>query len=110
MSLKTFAAIDVGSYELSMKIFAFSYLVGWVDTCFSSFLTALEQPARSLIVSLFGSFIFPVLFLCILTQAWELNGVWLTPTVAGLASAVLTFVLVCTISKTPPAETSRGSS
>ena len=36
----------------AMKIFSFSYLVGWADTCFSSFFTALERPAHSLIVSL----------------------------------------------------------
>ncbi len=77
----------------AIKIFAFSYLVGWVDMCFSSFFTALNRPARSLILSLFGTLLFPVLFLVILTAAFGLKGVWLMASIAGLASAVLSMVL-----------------
>ena len=93
----------------AMKIFAFSYLVGWADTCFSSFFTALERPAQSFIISLFGTLIFPILFLFVLSGIWELNGIWLMPTVSGLASAVLIFVLICTINDTQAAEKSRSS-
>ena len=81
----------------AMKIFSFSYLVGWADTCFSSFFTALERPARSLIVSLFGTLIFPVLFLLLLSVRFGLNGVWLAPTVAGFASGILTLGLAVTM-------------
>ncbi len=83
----------------AMKIFAFSYLVGWMDTCFSSFFTALERPARSFIVSLFGTLIFPILFLFILSGIWELNGIWLMPTIAGIASGILTLLLAATLKK-----------
>lgn len=81
----------------AMKIFSFSYLVGWADTCFSSFFTALERPARSLIVSLFGTLIFPILFLLLLSAKFGLNGVWLAPTVAGFASGMLTLCLAATL-------------
>ncbi|MBR4090050.1 MAG: hypothetical protein IKK28_04130 [Mogibacterium sp.] len=77
----------------AIKIFSFSYIVGWVDMCFSSYFTALDRPARSLIVSIFGTLFFPILFLFILTSKWGLNGVWLMPTIAGIASGILTLLL-----------------
>lgn len=80
-----------------MKIFAFSYLTGWVDMCFSSYFTALERPGRSLIVSLFGTLAAPVAFLFILTPIWQLNGVWLTASAACTASAILTIILAVTM-------------
>ena len=44
---------------VAMKIFALSYIFGWVDVVFSSLFTSLEKPIYSLILSLFG----PVVFL-----------------------------------------------
>lgn len=84
----------------AMKIFSFSYLVGWADMCFSSFFTALERPIRSFIVSLFGTLLFPILFLFILSGMWGLNGVWLMPTIAGFASGILTLLLAVTLKLT----------
>ena len=81
----------------AIKIFSFSYLVGWIDMCFSSFFTALERPVRSLIVSLFGTLIFPIAFLFILTAIWDLNGVWLMASVAATASGILTLFLAKTL-------------
>lgn len=73
-----------------MSIFVFSYLTGWIDMCFSSYFTALEQPVRSFLTSFFGTLVFPILFLVILTPIWRLDGIWLTSVAAGAASAVLT--------------------
>ena len=81
----------------AVRIFAFSYLVGWIDMCFSSYFTALDQPNRSIVVSVFGTVAFPVFFLFVLTGIFGLNGVWLMPTVAGLASGILTLGLVKTL-------------
>ena len=81
----------------AIKIFSFSYLVGWIDMCFSSFFTALERPIRSLVVSLFGTLVFPVAFLFILTAIWNLNGVWLMASVAATASGILTLILAKTM-------------
>lgn len=78
---------------VAMKLFSVSYLFGWVDMCFSSYFTALERPVRSLLVSFFGTLIFPVAFLFILSDIWGLNGIWLMPTVAGVASAIFTLIL-----------------
>lgn len=81
----------------AMKLFSISYLVGWIDMCFSSFFTALERPVRSFMVSFFGTLLFPILFLFVLSELWGLNGVWLMPTIAGIASGILTIILAGTM-------------
>ena len=80
----------------AVKIMAFSYLFGWVDACFSSMLTAVDLPGRSLVISVFGSLIFPLMFLVVLTSVFELDGVWLMAPAAALASAVMTAIAVKT--------------
>lgn len=83
----------------AMEIFSLSYLTGWVDMCFSSYFTALERPARSLLTSFFGTLVFPVAFLFILTPILQLNGVWWTQVAATAASAALTVILALTMKK-----------
>lgn len=82
---------------VGMQLFSFSYLTGWVDMCFSSYFTALERPGRSLLTSFFGTLVFPIGFLCILSPIWDLNGVWLTPLFSCTASAILTIILAVTL-------------
>ena len=95
--------IKLGDTELlnvsvtAIRIFSFSYLVGWIDMCFSSFFTALDRPVRSLLVSFFGTLVFPIAFLYILTAIWGLNGVWMTASAAAVASGVLTLILAKTL-------------
>lgn len=81
----------------AIKLFSFSYLVGWIDMCFSSLFTALDRPGRSLLVSLFGTLLFPILFLFLLTAVWGLDGVWLMASIAALASGLLTLMLAKTL-------------
>ncbi len=87
--------------EEASAVFSFSYLVGWIDMCISSYFTALDQPTRSIVVSVFGTVVFPVLFLFLLTAIFGLNGVWLMATDAGLASGILTLVLAKTMKLKP---------
>lgn len=82
---------------VGMKLFSLSYITGWVDMCFSSFFTALERPVRSLLTSFFGTLVFPIGFLFILTPIWELNGVFLTALFASTASAIVTVILALTM-------------
>lgn len=82
---------------VGMKLFSLSYLTGWVDMCFSSYFTALERPGRSLLTSFFGTLVFPIGFLFILTPFWQLNGVWLNPVISCTASAVATLILFFTM-------------
>ena len=81
----------------AIKLFSFSYLVGWIDMCFSSLFTALDRPMRSLLVSLFGTLLFPIAFLFLLTAVWGLDGVWLMASIAALASGLLTLMLAKTL-------------
>jgi Na+-driven multidrug efflux pump len=81
----------------AIKLFSFSYLVGWIDMCFSSYFTALERPGRSLVVSFFGTLFFPISCLFILTPIFGLNGVWLMPTVSAIASGILTLILAISL-------------
>ena len=83
----------------AIRIFSFSYLAGWIDMCFSSYFTALDRPMRSLIVSLFGTLFFPIVFLFILTTVWGLNGVWLMSCAAAVASGILTLILAKTLNR-----------
>ena len=84
---------------IGMKIFSLSYLTGWVDMCFSSFFTAIERPVRSLLSSFFGTLVFPIGFLFILSPLWKLNGVWYTPLFSSTASAIMTLILAITMKK-----------
>ena len=81
----------------AIKLFSFSYLVGWIDMCFSSYFTALERPRRSLVVSFFGTLFFPISCLFILTPLFGLNGVWLMPTVSAIASGIMTIILAASM-------------
>ena len=82
---------------VGMKLFSLSYITGWVDMCFSSYFTALERPARSMLVSFFGTLIFPIVTLFVMTPFLELNGVWLSSFVSCTASAVFTVILYSTL-------------
>ncbi len=82
---------------VGMELFSISYLTGWVDMCFSSYFTALERPVRSLLTSFFGTLVFPIAFLFILSPIWQLNGVWLTAAASCTASAILTVILALTM-------------
>ena len=82
---------------IGMKLFSLSYLTGWVDMCFSSYFTALERPARSMLVSLFGTLIFPISALCIMAPLMQLNGVLLSVLVSCTLSAIFTLILYFTL-------------
>ncbi len=84
---------------VGMQIFSISYLTGWLDMCFSSYFTALERPVRSLMTSFFGTLVFPIGFLFILTPIWQLNGIWFTTIASCTASAILTIILALTMKK-----------
>ncbi|SFT88003.1 putative efflux protein, MATE family [Selenomonas sp. GACV-9] len=76
-----------------ITIFAFSYLPGWIDMCYSSYFTALDRPTLSLLVSLCGTLLFPLAFLILFASLWGLTGIWLMVPAAALASSLLTLHL-----------------
>ena len=76
----------------AIRIFAFSYLPGWIDMCYSSYFTALDRPILSLLVSLCGTLLFPFAFLLLFSTLWGLIGIWLMVPAAALASSLLTLL------------------
>ena len=96
---------DSGLMEISLTaitIFAFSYLPGWIDMCYSSYFTALDRPAISLIVSICGTLLFPLTILFLFSHLWGLMGIWLMFPASALASSILTLFLHRTsCAKTP---------
>ena len=83
----------------TMRLYALSYLVNWIDGCLSGFLTALGQAGRSFVVSIMGTLVLPLAGLAVLVPSMGLDGVCLTPLLSGTASAVLAIVLVMTMRK-----------
>ncbi len=73
---------------------AVSYLVSWIDGTLSGFMTAVERPLQSIIISLLSTFVFPLLFLAVLVPLWGLDGVWLLQFVAGIFSAIAAIIIV----------------
>ena len=81
---------DTALYDMSlraMQLYALSYLVSWIESTLSEYMTAVERPWRSLSISLIGTFVFPLLFLSVLVPIWGLDGVWILHFVSGIFSA-----------------------
>ena len=88
---------DAALYALSiraMQLYAFSYLVSWIDGTLAGFMTAVERPWHSLAISLLGTCVYPLLFLGVLVPLWGLDGVWIHHVVAGVFSAVTAVLIV----------------
>ena len=88
---------DAALYALSiraMQLYAFSYLVSWIDGTLAGFMTAVERPWHSLAISLLGTCVYPLLFLAVLVPLWGLDGVWIHHVVAGVFSAVTAILIV----------------
>lgn len=87
---------DVALHDMSlraMRFYALSYLVSWVQMTLAGYLTALEKPWHSLVISLLGTFVFPLVFLAILVPLWQLDGVWVLNFVSSVFSAVVAVVI-----------------
>lgn len=87
---------DVALYDMSlraMRFYALSYLVSWVEMTLAGYLTALEKPWHSLVISLLGTFVFPLVFLAILVPLWQLDGVWVLNFVSSVFSAIVAVVI-----------------
>ena len=88
---------DASLYDLSlraMQLYAFSYLVSWIDGTLAGFMTAVERPWHSLTISLLSTCVYPLLFLVMLVPIWQLDGVWIHHFVAGIFSAITAVFIV----------------
>ena len=82
---------------IGMRFFSLSYLFGWIDMCFSSYFTALERPARSLLSSFFGTLFFPIASLSIMSSLYGITGVWLSAFLSSTVSAIFSMILYITM-------------
>lgn len=88
---------DTALYELSlraMQLYALSYLVRWITSTLSSYMTAVERPWHSIAISVMATLVYPLIFLAILVPLWNLDGVWILHFVAGIFSAVTAIIIV----------------
>ena len=77
-----------------MRIFAFSYLFSWCSILSGSFFTALNRPVFSLITASCNTFIFPVVFLLLLSGLLELDGIWLSSPAASATAFLLALIFL----------------
>ena len=82
---------------IGMRFFSLSYLLGWVDSCFTSYFTALERPVRSMLSSVFGTLIIPITSLYVMSIEYGITGVWLSAFVSSAISAFFSFLLLATM-------------
>ena len=91
---------DTGLLSLTifgMRFFSLSYLFGWVDMCLTSYFTALERPARSMLSSFLGTLVFPIASLVIMSSQYGITGVWLSAFLSSVVSAVFSLLLYVTM-------------
>ncbi len=77
--------------QRAFRICALPFFVMWYNIYTSSFFTALNNGAVSAIVSFLRSLVLPVIFILILPQIWELDGVWYTLAVSEILSTFISF-------------------
>ena len=77
-----------------VRIFAFTYLFIWLDVTLHSFLTALDCPSYSFILSFSKAILVPLAGLYLLAYFWGLDGIWANSAVSALLTAVLAVFLV----------------
>jgi len=88
---------DAALYTMSLRaiqLYSLSYLVGWIDSTLSEYMTSVERPLHSLAISLSGTFVFPLILMGILVPIWGLDGVWILQFVSGLFSAAVAVLIV----------------
>lgn len=72
-----------------VRIFAFTYLFIWLDITLHAFLTALDCPSYSFILSFSKAIIVPLAGLYLFAYFWGLDGIWANSAVSALLTAVL---------------------
>lgn len=82
-----------------MRIFSLSYLFTWCAILSGSFFTALNRPVFSLVTAAGQTLLFPVLFLCVLPRLLGLDGIWLSPVLAGAASFLMCILFLLDTSR-----------
>ncbi|MEG2088310.1 MAG: MATE family efflux transporter [Angelakisella sp.] len=78
---------------IALLLFAPSYLFNWFSAVASAFLTAMDCPRESMIIMTFRAIVFPLLCLFLLTAVMGVYGVFLTATVSGGLTFVVSLII-----------------
>lgn len=90
-SKSDFAIINMSKIALFLS--APSYLFTWFIMVVGSFLTGLEKSTESIILMLAESVILPLILIVILTKVFGIYGIFIMPSISGLISVVIAFIL-----------------
>lgn len=69
--------------KMALRLYAPAYIFMWLNMVISSFLTAMDKAKESLMIMLFRSVLFPMICLLILPNILGVNGIFVTPAIAG---------------------------
>ena len=79
--------------KIALLLSAPSYLFNWFTMIVGSFFTGLEKATESIVVMLVESVILPLILIVVLTKYIGVYGIFLVPSIAGIISVVIAFIL-----------------
>ncbi|HAX72750.1 MAG TPA: hypothetical protein DCY20_04440 [Firmicutes bacterium] len=79
--------------KIALLLSAPSYLFNWFTMTVGSFLTGLEKATASIVVMLVESVILPLVLIVVLTKIVGVYGIFLVPSVGGVISVAIAFIL-----------------
>ena len=96
---KVFVGYDEGLFDMTVhafRVFSFSFILAGINIFASSFFTALNNGAVSAAISFLRTLIFQSASVIVLPMIWELDGIWLSITVAEVFALIIsvTFLAV----------------
>ncbi len=89
-------AIELASQAL--LVFGFSYLLRWVSYSGQSYVSALERPGASLVISFAYNLVFPLILVGAL-YSLGLHGIWLNFPLTSVASSLVTIAVIAYLIK-----------
>lgn len=90
-----FVGYDKELLELTVnaiRLYSLSYIISWFNIFASSFFTALNDGFVSALISFMRTLVFQVISILILPKLIELNGVWLSVTVAEILAIIASII------------------
>lgn len=89
---KVFVGYDEGLFDITVhafRVFSFSFILAGINIFASSFFTALNNGAVSAAISFLRTLIFQSTAVIVLPMIWELDGIWLSITVAEVFALII---------------------
>ena len=92
-----FVGYDKELLELTIKairLYSLSYLISWFNIFTSSFFTALNNGLVSALISFLRTLLFQVAMVLILPAIFDINGIWLSVTVAEFLAIIVSITCI----------------